>query len=65
MNIETKILNAIKANRLNPSILGERKWYNYFIAVNELVWSRNLKEGYEIHVYDDNSKSEHLATIVI
>lgn len=42
MIIENKILKAVETNKLNLKILGERKWYNYFISVNKLVWSRNL-----------------------
>jgi hypothetical protein len=30
-SIEEKIKYAIENNKLNPEILGERKWYNYFI----------------------------------
>ena len=51
--IEDKILKAIKTNKLNPSILGERKWYNYFIRVTEQVWARNFHDGYLIEVYDE------------
>jgi hypothetical protein len=65
MNIETKILKAIDTNKLNPEILGERKWYNYFISVNKLVWSRNLWDGYEIHVYSNEYKTLHLGTFKI
>lgn len=63
--VEFKILKAIKNNKLNPQILGDRKWYNYFISVNKLVWSRNLWDGYEINVYSDECKSLHLRTIKI
>lgn len=65
MNIETKILKAIDTNKLNPEILGERKWYNYFISVNKLVWFRNLWDSYEIHVYSDEYKTLHLGTFKI
>ena len=58
--IESKILKALQTNKLNPNILGERNWYNYFIAVDELVWSRNLWNGYNINIYTDSYKSEHL-----
>lgn len=44
--IETKILKAIQTNRLNPEILGKRKWYNFFLQVTELVWSWNLFDGF-------------------
>ena len=65
ISLETKILKAIKSNKLNPEILGERNWYNYFIRVNELVWTRNNYDGYLIVVYTDNSKRDHLATVKI
>ena len=44
--IETKIRKALETNKLNPEILGERNWYNYYISVIELVWARNLYDGY-------------------
>lgn len=65
MSIEVKILKAIETNKLNPSILGERKWCNYFIRVNELVWSINNHDGYQIEIYSDNEKTEHLGTVRI
>jgi hypothetical protein len=65
ISIELKIKRAIETNKLNPEILGERNWYNYFIYVIELVWSRNNYDGYQIEVYTDNSKREHLATVII
>ncbi|PXY41701.1 hypothetical protein DMB65_07075 [Flavobacterium cheongpyeongense] len=65
MIIENKILKAVGTNKLNLKILGERKWYNYFISVNKLVWSRNLSDGYEIHVYSDEYKTLHLGTFKI
>ncbi|PJJ09807.1 hypothetical protein CLU83_3182 [Flavobacterium sp. 1] len=65
MNIETKILKALETNKLNPQKLGERKWYNYFISVNKLVWARNLWDGYEIQVYSDEYKTLYLGTFKI
>jgi hypothetical protein len=62
--IEEKIKRAIETNKLNLKILGERYWYNYFIRTTELVWSRNLHDGYKIEVYIEKY-SEHLATITI
>ncbi|MEO8255042.1 MAG: hypothetical protein ABI554_11710 [Flavobacterium sp.] len=62
ISLKNKLLNALKSNKLNPEILGERNWYNYFIQINELVWSRNLWNGYETHVYSDEYKSEHLGS---
>lgn len=63
--IESRILKALETKKLNPNKLGGRNWYDYFITINELVWARNLKDGYEIHVYNNSSKSEHLETIII
>ena len=65
ISVENKILKALKTNKLNPEILGERNWYNYFIRVTELVWTRNNYEGYQIDIYTDNSKTEHLITVKI
>lgn len=65
ISLEDKILKAINTNKLNLEILGERNWYNYFIRVTELVWTRNNYDGYLIEVYTDNSKRDHLATVKI
>ncbi|WP_300979315.1 hypothetical protein [Flavobacterium sp.] len=64
MDIETKIQKAIINNKLNPSILGERKWYNYFIRVTKLVWVRNFHDGYLIEVYDEKH-GNHLVTVTL
>ena len=29
---ENKVKKAIEAKKLNPEVLGDRKWYNYFIS---------------------------------
>lgn len=63
--LQYKILNALKTNKLNPAILGERKWYNYFISVSELVWARNFIDGYLIHIYSDKYKLKHIATYTL
>ena len=63
--LQTKILTALKTNKLNPTKLGERKWYKYFISINELVWARNFIDGYLIHIYSDEFKTEHLATYTL
>ena len=65
ISVENKILKALKTNKLNPEILGERIWSNYFIRVTELVWARNNYDGYQIDVFTDNSKREHLVTVKI
>ena len=62
--LENEILQAIKTKKLNPEILGERKWYNYFIRITELVWSRNFHDGYLIEVYVEKY-GNHLASITI
>ncbi len=63
--LQTKILKALKTNKLNPAKLGERNWYNYFIRITELVWARNNHDGYQIEVYSDNTKIQHLITLKV
>ena len=63
--LQIKILNALKNNKFNPNKLGDRKWYNYFISIDELIWSRNLIDGYLIYIYSDEYKSEHIATYTL
>lgn len=62
--LQSKIKQAIETNKLNPEILGERKWYNYFIRITELVWARNFHDGYLIEVYDEQY-GNHLTSITI
>ena len=63
--LQSKILTALKTNKLNPNKIGERKWYKYFISIKELVWARNFIDGYLIHIYSDEFKTEHLATYTL
>ena len=63
-NIENKVKKAVVTNKLNPTILGERIWYNYFIRTTELVWQRNLHSGYQIEVYNEKY-GKHLVSIII
>jgi hypothetical protein len=65
ISVKKRILRSLYNNRLNPTNLGERKWNRYFIRVAELIWERNHKDGYQLEIYNDSSKLEHLATIVI
>lgn len=64
INLETKIKRAIEYNKLNPEILGERIWYEYFIRVTELVWARNNYDGYQIEVYAEKY-GKHLTTMIL
>jgi hypothetical protein len=64
ISVENKILKALKTNKLNPEILGERNWYNYFIRVTELFWKNNYFDGYKIEVYDEKY-GNHLTTIIV
>lgn len=63
--LQTKIINALKTNKLNPNKLGERNWYKYFISVDELIWARNFIDGYLIHIYSDEYKTHHLASYAL
>ena len=52
-NIKVKFLNAIENWRLK--LQGwKRNWYNYVVDIQELVWARNLRDWYNIFVYDKN-----------
>ena len=62
--IEEKIKRAIETRKFNPEKLGERHWYGYFIRTTELVWARNIYDGYKIEVYTEKY-GKHLATIKI
>ena len=64
MNIEEKIIKAIKNNRLKLKN-GDRNWYEYYISIKELVWARNNHDGFVIDVYSDESRSLHLTTILL
>jgi hypothetical protein len=44
--LQSKILSALKTNKLNPNKIEERQWYKYFISIKELVWARNFIDGY-------------------
>lgn len=49
-------MKTLKTNKLNPEILRERNWYDYFIRVTEMVWNRNNYEGYQIEIYSNSLK---------
>lgn len=65
MTIESKIKQAIQGKKLKPTILGEINWCNYFISVTELVWAKNNHDGYQIDVYSDILKTQHLVSFKI
>jgi hypothetical protein len=62
--LESKIRRAIRINKLNPEITGEREWHNHFIRVTELVWFRNNYDGYLIEIYE-SKYGKHLETIIV
>ena len=62
-NIKEKRIKAIDNNRLKL-IEGEQNWYNYVLSITELIWARNLYDGYQIHIYTKN-KEEYLATFYV
>ena len=63
MSIEDKIKAAIENKHLKL-VAGNRKWRNYYISIVELVWARNLWDGYEIHVYTEEY-GQHLGTVKV
>ena len=63
MDIENKIKKAVRNKQLKL-VAGKRKWRNFHITIVELVWGRNLWDGYEIHVYTEEY-GQHLVTVII
>lgn len=49
--LSQKILAAIENDRLKLEPW-KKSWYSYILDIYELVWSRNLVDGYDIHVCD-------------
>ncbi|MDR1984267.1 MAG: hypothetical protein LBQ28_05525 [Prevotellaceae bacterium] len=66
-SLEEKIQRALYTNKLNPAkYTGKgKRWYNYYVEAYELVWARNFRDGYEIMVYENEEKREHLATVMV
>lgn len=50
-DIPQKILSAIDSGRLKLEPW-KKSWYSYMLDIQELVWSRNLIDGFDIYVYD-------------
>lgn len=63
MNLQKYIEKAIQKNQLKLKN-GQRNWRKYFISITELVWVRNLVDGYKIEVYDEQY-GRHLASVLI
>ena len=63
MNIQDKIKIAIENKQLKL-VSGKRKWRNYYISIVELVWARNLWDGYEINIYTEEY-GRHLGTVKV
>ncbi len=54
MNLKNKIIKAVNNNKLKL-IEGTRSWYSYSISITEMVWTRNLFDGYQIDIYDKDT----------
>jgi len=66
-SLEEKLRYVIENDKLNfEKFLGNGcKWYDHHLIVNELVWARNFRDGYELLIYSDEYKNEHIATFII
>lgn len=51
--LQEKFIKAIDNGRIKLEPW-KRDWYNYIIDIQELVWWRNLIDGYNIYIYDKN-----------
>ena len=63
INLDRKIKSLIQKNGLKLKA-GERHWWGYFIRITELVWARNLWDGYQIEVYTEKY-GKHLSTSIV
>ncbi|MDQ7009154.1 MAG: hypothetical protein Q9M94_02590 [Candidatus Gracilibacteria bacterium] len=52
-NLKQKFTKAINSGRLKLEG-GKKNWYNYILDIQELVWSRNFIDGYNIYLFDKN-----------
>lgn len=59
-----KIKGYIDSGKLKI-VGGKRKWRKYILDIQELVWARNLSDGYQMSVYMINSHGheEHIGDI--
>ena len=66
-SLEEKLRNAVENNRFNyEKHFGDGcKWHDYHLIVNELVWARNIWDGYEIDVYTNEYRKQHIATLMV
>lgn len=53
MDLKQKILNAIDNDRLKL-IEWKKNWYKYIVSIQKLVWTRNLRDGYNIDIFDSS-----------
>jgi hypothetical protein len=61
-NLKQKVFNAVQNWKLKI-VEWKRKRYNYIISIQELVWARNLKDWYNIDIFD--LENNYLETIKI
>jgi hypothetical protein len=66
-SLEEKLRCAVENHRLNfEKYFGNGcKWYHHYLVVDELILARNLWDGYEINVYDNEYRNEHIATFIV
>jgi hypothetical protein len=60
-----RIISVIKqASRSLKLAGGSKSWFCYRLDITELVWGRNLMDGYQVEVYD-RIRGNHLGTITV
>ena len=50
-DLKQKFTKAINSGRLKLEVW-KKNWYNYIVDIQELVWSRNFIDWYNIYVFD-------------
>lgn len=60
-----RIISVVKRESRSLKLVGGTKqWFCYRLDITELVWGRNLMDGYQIEVHD-RIRGNHLGTITV
>jgi hypothetical protein len=65
--LEEKLRYAVENRKLNyEKYFGKGcKWYHYYLEILELVWAKDLRDGYKIHVYGSENRKEHYVSFTV
>ena len=58
-SLEKYIFRAIELKTLNLRV-GKRTWRKFTVNIRELVWARNMRDGYMIDLFFVNKKNNEI-----